>query len=148
MNTLFQTITNRGEQTNDDDKIVQMSSPSIVQKTSKIIVKDLELMMFIGVLDSEKEEKQKVIVNLVLNVVQNENWKCDSIDSVVSYADIIERIGLMAEGPHIHLVETFAEQIGEMCFSFPDILGATIRIEKPDIIANTASVGVEISISR
>ena len=148
MNTLFQTITNRSERDSDDDKIVTISSPVVIQKTSRIIVKDLELEMFVGVFDDEKERPQKVMVNLVIDVVPNENWQNDDVNDVVSYADIIERVRLLATKSHIHLVETFAEQIGEMCFAFPDVTGAKITVEKPDIIADTASVGVELYISR
>lgn len=147
MNTLFQTVTNRDIQ-DDENKIVQISPASILKKSSKIVIKDLELMMFIGVFDAEKEQKQKVIVNLNLEVVPNENWKNDNIDDVVSYADIIERIRLMAEKTHINLVETFAEQIVEMCFGFADIMGVLVRVEKPDIINDARSVGVEISVTR
>ncbi|NCO03198.1 MAG: dihydroneopterin aldolase [Alphaproteobacteria bacterium] len=147
MNTLFQTITNRDIQ-GDENKIVHISPSAALKKSSKIIIKDLELIMFIGVFDAEKEQKQKVIVNITLEVAPNENWKNDSIQDVVSYADIIERVRFMAEKAHIHLVETFAEQIVETCFAFSEIIGVVVRVEKPDIIHDARSVGVEISVSR
>lgn len=144
MNTLFQAVTTA----HDEDKVVEMSSSAAIKKASKILIKDLELMMFIGVFDAEKSEKQRVIVNLEIDVMPNEQWQSDDIKDIVSYVDVIERIQLIAESGHIHLVETFAEQIAETCFSFTAITGAVIRVEKPDIISNTGSVGTELTISR
>ena len=148
MNTLFQTITTGTSDDNADDKVVQMSMPATVKKQSKIIIRDLELIMSIGILDEEKEQKQKVIINLELEVKPNPDWKQDNIDAVISYADIIAEIEQMAQREHINLVETFAEQIAEICFYHNEVMAATIRVDKPDIIDNTASVGVELSVQR
>lgn len=139
MNSLFQTVTSRSE--NDD--VVPFSSTK-TKKTSKIFIKDLELDMFIGILEEEKHSKQRVLVSVEMNVAPNEQWQKDSIDDVVSYADIIERIEMIANSGHINLVETFAEKIADACMSVNEVLNARISVQKPDIIDNASSVGVEI----
>ena len=145
MNTLFRTITNSAL---PEDNAFASPSSSVVRKTSIIQINDLEIDMFIGVMDSEKEEKQRVIVNIDAEVDPNPQWQQDAINNVVSYVDIIERIQLIADSGHINLVETFAEKIIEACFSFAEIQSVTVSIQKPDIIGNVASVGTEIYAER
>ena len=145
MNTLFRTITNSAL---PEDNAFASPSSSVVRKTSIIQINDLEISMLIGVLDTEKEEKQRVIVNIDAEVIPDEQWQKDDIDGVVSYVDIIERIQLIADSGHINLVETFVEKIIEACFSFAEIQSVNVSVQKPDILNNVASVGAEIYAER
>ena len=49
---------------------------------------------------------------------------------------------------HVNVVETMAEKFAEACLKEKRVLAARVRIEKPDIIPNAKSVGVEIERSR
>ncbi len=104
--------------------------------------------MLIGTLEHEINQKQRVIVDIELDVIPNTKWREDDLNNVVSYADIITDIELLAAQKHIHLVETFAEMIIEKCFENPKIVAATVGVQKPDIIDNVASVGVKITRSK
>ena len=141
MNSLFKTVTCSRD---TDQKIVSIEPYQSGQQ--KIFIKDLALEMFIGVLDKEKIQKQRVVVSIEINVQPNINWHADQIDNVVSYADIANMIKDLPEkyGP-INLVETFAEMITEECFKNPLVTGIKVTVEKPDIIAEAGSVGVQIS---
>jgi dihydroneopterin aldolase len=143
MNSLFKTITGGSRQT-QVESIAPFSSPMIVNKSSKIFIKDLELFMSIGILDEEKAEKQRVIVNVEMDVEPNKQWQKDEITDVVSYADVIDRVQMIASAEHTNLVETLAEKIVEAALSFPSVLNARVNVQKPDIIKSTQSVGAEI----
>jgi dihydroneopterin aldolase len=54
---------------------------------------------------------------------------------------------MLAEG-HINLVETLAEKIAELCLGDGRVETARIRVEKLDVYAEAASVGIEIERSR
>ncbi|MEM9469745.1 MAG: dihydroneopterin aldolase [Pseudomonadota bacterium] len=142
MNSLFKNITCSSE--DSQDEVVPFSKAQ--KKTSRIVIRDLELNMFIGVLDKEKQKQQRVIVNVELDVEPNQHWQKDEISDVVSYADIIERIELIASKQHINLVETFAEKIAEICLSFSKVKIVRVSVSKPDIIDHAESVGVEITL--
>ncbi|MAZ75810.1 MAG: dihydroneopterin aldolase [Micavibrio sp.] len=146
MNSLFKTITGGSRQT-QVESITPFSSV-VANKTSKIFIKDLELNMLIGVLDEEKTSKQRVIVNIEMDVEPNTQWQKDSISDVVSYADVIERVQMIANADHINLVETLVEKIAEATLSFPSVLSARVNVQKPDIISNTQSVGAEIFVEK
>lgn len=132
-----------------DQKVVSFQPSALLSTTAqKIFVKGLELDMFIGVLDAEKEAKQRVMVSVELTVEPNTNWHADNITDVVSYADVIERIQIIAEHGHVGLVETFAEMIIEACFDDASVSAVQVSVEKPDIISNAKGVGVSILRSR
>ena len=111
----------------------------------KVIICDLELQMSIGIHDHERENKQRVIINLVLDVASNSNALLEDISEVVSYEDVVNQVDILAKERHYNLVERFAEDIAELCFNVDDKVQAVdVRAEKPDIIENIAAVGVHI----
>lgn len=109
----------------------------------QIFIRDLTLEMSAGIYDHEKENKQRVIVNVVLDVEKNTNPQ--GIDDVVSYEDIANEIINLSVQKHYDLLEEFAENIARACLNVPLVQTASIQLEKPDIIENTKSVGVKIN---
>ena len=113
-----------------------------------VFVRDLECMALIGIYDHEKEKAQRIIVNIDLSVQESDVPMDDDIRHVVSYEIIAKKVeGILDEG-HINLVETLCEKIAQSCLRDKRVLAARVRVEKPDIIPNARSVGVEIERGR
>ncbi len=113
-----------------------------------VFVRDLEVMALIGIYDHEKVKPQRIIVNIDLSVHEAEGPITDEISHVVSYEIIAKKVeAIVAEG-HVNLVETLAERFAESCLRDKRVAAARVRIEKPDIIPNARSVGVEIERGR
>ena len=111
-----------------------------------VFVRDLELMALIGIYDHEKEAPQRVTVNIDLSV--KEGSGDDDISHVVSYEIVVKKVeAIIAEG-HVNLVETLCEKIARSCLTDKRVMAARVRVEKPDIIPNARSVGVEIERAR
>lgn len=107
-----------------------------------VFVRDLELMALIGIYPHEKETPQRIIVNIDLSV--KEGSGDDDISHVVSYEIVVKKVeAIIAEG-HVNLVETLCEKIARSCLTDKRVVAARVRVEKPDIIPNARSVGVEI----
>lgn len=113
----------------------------------KIFIKDLDIEMLIGIYPKEKENKQRVIVNLEAWVDPVSNLH-DNYEDAVCYEQLINHIETAAFSEHINLVETLAEKISASCLSNPKIKRVKIRVEKPDVIERAKSVGIEIVRSR
>jgi dihydroneopterin aldolase len=151
MNSLFKIVTSSQstpflKRTPSDD-IIPMNKTEYVEQS--IHIEGLELEMFIGVFDNEKQAKQKVLVSAKIDVTPNANWQDDNVNNVVSYADIIDEIKKISNRGHIGLVETFANQIIETCFKHSQsIIKVSVKLDKPDIIDGTASVGCSITKSK
>ncbi|NCC22298.1 MAG: dihydroneopterin aldolase [Alphaproteobacteria bacterium] len=111
----------------------------------ELFIEGLELQMDIGVLPEEHGVRQRVVVDVTAQVVRAREPLGDSIDDVLSYADIVELVEMLAAERRYNLVETFAERIARECLKSSRIRGVTIKVAKPDIMAQTRAVGVRIS---
>ncbi|PCI98414.1 MAG: hypothetical protein COB14_07815 [Alphaproteobacteria bacterium] len=119
-----------------------MSSPT---KTDTVFIKDLIIEMSAGIYDHEKAKKQRVIINITLDVKCNANKTLSSINDVVSYEDVTNEVRNIALTKHYDLLEELAELIATACVAHKHVHQAHIRIEKPDIIADVHTVGIEIT---
>jgi 7,8-dihydroneopterin aldolase/epimerase/oxygenase len=113
-----------------------------------VFVRDLDLMALIGIYDHEKVKPQRIVVNVDLSVQEAHGPMSDDIDHVVSYEIVVKKIEAIVAAGHVNLVETLAEKFAEACLRDKRVLAARVRIEKPDIIPNARSVGVEIERGR
>ncbi|MDP4823986.1 MAG: dihydroneopterin aldolase [Aestuariivirgaceae bacterium] len=117
-------------------------------KLRHVFVRDLRLMALIGVYEIEKITPQPIVVNIDLSVAEGSQPTDDDLKHVVSYEIIVKKVeAILAQG-HINLVETLAERIAEACLSDARVEAARVRVEKPEVIPNAASVGVEIERDR
>jgi 7,8-dihydroneopterin aldolase/epimerase/oxygenase len=113
-----------------------------------VFVRDLTLLALIGIGAEEKIKPQRIVVNIDLSVKESDGPMPDDISHVVSYAIVVTKCeAIVAEG-HVNLVETLAEKFAEACLKDKRVVAARVRIEKPDIIPNAKSVGVEIERQR
>lgn len=115
-----------------------------VAGTRHVFVRDLELHTFVGVHAHEKEAAQRVIVSIDLTVLEDGKVEEDHIDEVVCYEKLINEVKAIAAQGHVNLIELFAERVAEAALGDPRVLGARVRIEKPEAFDDAHSVGVEI----
>lgn len=126
--------------------IISHHVASAASRLRHVFVRDLEVMALIGIYDQEKVKPQRIVVNIDLSV--KEGAGDDDISHVVSYEIVVKKVeAIIAEG-HVNLVETLCEKIAASCLTDKRVVAARVRVEKPDIIPNARSVGVEIERSR
>lgn len=111
---------------------------------TKIIINKMALNMFIGVHDFEKEQKQKVLVSVEATLTNDGHWQADELGNTLNYETLVNGISNIADRAHINLVETFAEEIAQLCLKDPRVNTVKVKVEKPDIFAFIGSVAVEI----
>jgi 7,8-dihydroneopterin aldolase/epimerase/oxygenase len=128
----------------DKDNKIAHHVASSENRLRHVFVRDLEIIALLGVHEHEKRKAQRIIVNIDLSVREDLANLADDIKNVVSYEVVVHRVEAIVAQGHVHLVETLAERIAEACLSDERISAARVRIEKPDIIPNARSVGVEI----
>ena len=110
----------------------------------RVFVRDLEVLASLGIYDHEKAARQRVIINIDLVVDETKNPLCDDIANVVSYETVVRNVEAVIVRGHINLAETLAEEIAAICLGDARVAAAKVRVEKPDIITNARSVGIEI----
>lgn len=109
-----------------------------------VFIRDLVLDSYIGVYGHEKNNAQKIRVNVDLSVIENIKNLDDDINNVVCYEKIANAIETIVKSGHVHLVETLAENIAEMNLQDARVSCVRVRVEKLEAIKNTTSVGIEI----
>ncbi|MEQ8640969.1 MAG: dihydroneopterin aldolase [Alphaproteobacteria bacterium] len=112
---------------------------------SRIIVRDLRLDCPIGVKREEKGRLQPVIFNLDIEVDSPAGPAGDVLGQVLDYDIVVDAVRAITGEGHTELVETLAERIAAFCLSQDRVLRVTVQVEKPDAIAEAASVGVAIT---
>ena len=128
-----------------ESTVVQpLRQPDAVPRTRRMFIRDLVVNMLIGVHRHERDGRQRVRINLDLSLIDGSSIDDDRLASVVSYETLVHQIRTMCNSGHINLVETLAERIARLCFDDWRVRGATVRVEKLDVFADTDSVGVEI----
>ncbi len=124
--------------------IISHHVASAKSRLRHVFVRDLVVKALIGIYPHEKKRKQRIIVNIDLSVQESPGKMKDEISHVVSYEIIAKKVtAIVAEG-HVNLVETLCENIAQSCLKDKRVMAARVRVEKPDIIKNARSVGVEI----
>ena len=128
-----------------ESTVVQpLRQPDAVPLTRQMFIRDLAVNMLIGVHRHERDGRQRVRINIDLTLIDDSGIDDDRLASVVSYETLVHEIRSMCNSGHVNLVETLAERIARLCFDDRRVRGAIVRVEKLDVFADTASVGVEI----
>ncbi len=123
-------------------KILKFKSKQKFKYNKKIIIKDLILMLSVGIHKFEKLKKQKVKFNI--EITTDANLKPD-IKTFVNYESVIKVIKKLTEKTHYELLESLSETIFDEMFKNKKIKKIKLTIEKLDIIKETKSVGIEVT---
>ncbi len=123
-------------------KLVRIASAR--RSIRHVFIRDLVLACSIGIHHHEKENHQRVRINLDLAVDESGQSINDDIDNVICYEQLAEGVGDIVGRGHVNLVETLAENIAAMCLEDSRVRSARVRVEKLDILKDAESVGVEI----
>ena len=122
-------------------KILKFKNKQKFKYNKKIIVKDLILLLSVGIHQFEKLEKQRVKFNI--EITTDPNLKPD-IKSIVNYESVINDIKRLTKKNHFELLEGLSESLFDEMFKNKKIKKIKLKIEKLDIIKETSSVGIEV----
>jgi FolB domain-containing protein len=114
----------------------------------QIIIRDLLAHGVIGVSEQEREKAQDILINLTLTVDLRPAGESDDIHDTVSYSDVARKALALAESAHRYTVEALAADLANLCLAEPGVQKVRVRVEKPDVLSFTRSVGVEIERTR
>ena len=119
-------------------------SAATAASTRQVFIDDLVLDCLIGVHRHERDGSQRVRINLDLTVLESPEPIDDRLSNVLCYEDLIVKVRHLAMSGHVNLVETLAERLAGLCLAEPGVQTVRVRVEKLDVFADAASVGIEI----
>ena len=121
-----------------------LPQPEAAPRSRRVFVRDLVLPCLIGVHRHEQDGRQRVRINLDLEVIESDGPIQDRLANVMCYEALVADVRALVGAGHVNLVETLAERIAAVCLANADVRAARVRVEKLDVFADAASVGVEI----
>ena len=122
-------------------KILKFKNKQKYKYIKKVLVKDLILLISVGIHQFEKLKKQKVKFNL--EITTDSNLKPE-IKSIINYETIINSIKKLTDKKHYELLESLSESILDEIFKNKNVKKIRLKIEKLEIIKETKSVGIEV----
>ena len=125
-------------------KIINFQKKEEYYYKRKVIINDLVFNTLIGIHDFEKEKEQQIRFNIEIDINPLLKVAKDNLDSIVNYETVINKIKLITQKKHYNLLETLAEDIFSNLFMNKNVIKIKLKIEKPEIIKNTSSVGIQI----
>ena len=130
-------------------KIVELKSKKNNNTTKRtVLIKDFIINEIIGIHKHEKNNKQKIIFNIVIDVDKNTLPNENELSSVVNYEKITNKLQVLLKSKNYNFLESLAEDSFKEIFKDKRINSVKIKIEKPDAIKNASSVGIEVFKSR
>jgi dihydroneopterin aldolase len=109
----------------------------------KIIIKELLYRGRVGVSDSERSRKQKLLIDLEIYGDFSAAAREDDVKKTISYSEVYRSVMAFLDNREFHLIETVAEEIAHFILSKYPTKKVLIRVKK-FVLKNANYVGVEI----
>lgn len=114
----------------------------------KISICDLPLAVTVGVYPAEREMRQKIRMNVEFELDLSQAAVSDDLTQTVNYAEIEDRIVLLAENSSYQLLEALAGAVCRLVLEYDAVQSVTVRIEKPLAAKRAGAIAVEHSQAR
>jgi len=99
-----------------------------------IELQGIELRAFHGVLDDERREGQRFLVDLELDLADETAAATDAIEDAVDYRDVVATLVEVSDARAYQLLEAFATAIADALLERFSLSRARVRVRKPDVV--------------
>ncbi|MGS2719737.1 dihydroneopterin aldolase [Paraglaciecola aestuariivivens] len=111
----------------------------------KIHIEGLEVLALIGVYDWERENQQRLRVDLELTADLSLAGQTDDVLHTLNYAMVAKQVSEFCAQSQFKLLEALASQLAyKLLANFPSLQSIRLKISKPDILAGAQNVAVEV----
>jgi len=99
-----------------------------------IELRAIELFGFHGVLEHERREGQRFLVDVELDYQDEAAAASDRIEEAIDYREVVAAVVEVSDGRAYHLLEAFATALAsELTARFP-VVRVRVRVRKPDVV--------------
>ncbi|PIE43484.1 MAG: dihydroneopterin triphosphate 2'-epimerase [Gammaproteobacteria bacterium] len=120
-----------------------MTSPK-KPRIAEIKIKNLRLRTFIGIKDEEINNRQDVIINIVIHYDAAQAVDENAIDHALNYRTITKQIIKKVESNRFLLLERMTQDVLDIILSYPAVQKAKVEIDKPHALRFADSVSVTL----
>ena len=87
-----------------------------------------------GVLDEERRDGQRFLVDVELDLEHEQAARSDRIEDAVDYREVVARVRQVSDARAYHLLEAFASAIADALVADWPITVVRVRVRKPDVV--------------
>ena len=113
--------------------------------TDDITIRGLRCRGRHGVLAAESELGQVFVVDASLSLDTAPAAVSDEVADTVDYGELVRRLAAVVEGEPVHLMETLAVRLAELCLANPRVAAAEVTVHKPQ--APVAAIVKDIAVT-
>ena len=101
-----------------------------------------------GVLDEERRDGQRFLVDVELDLEHEKAALTDSIADAIDYREIVARVREISDGRAYHLLEAFAAAIAAALLREWPVAAVRVRVRKPDVVLDPPVEYAAVSLER
>ena len=116
--------------------------------TDQIVLKGISARGFHGVLDFEKRDGQRFVVDVVMDVDLAPAGASDDLDDTVNYAEVAGDVVALIEGEPLDLIEALAERIATAILTRPLVEAVEVVVHKPQAPVGHPFTDVQVRLRR
>jgi dihydroneopterin aldolase len=102
---------------------------------------------FHGVLEQERLDGQRFLVDVELDLEHEQASRTDQIEDAVDYREVVARVKAISDGRAYHLLEAFTAAVADALVAEFPVTAVRVRVRKPDVVLEPpvefAAVAVE-----
>jgi dihydroneopterin aldolase len=87
-----------------------------------------------GVLDAERLEGQRFLVDVELDLEHEQAARSDRIEDALDYREVVARVKAVSDAHAYHLLEAFAAAIADALVADWPVTTVRVRVRKPDVV--------------
>jgi 7,8-dihydroneopterin aldolase/epimerase/oxygenase len=87
-----------------------------------------------GVLEHERRDGQRFLVDVELDLAHEAAARTDDIDEAVDYRRVVARVREISDGRPYHLLEALAAALADALISDFPVDAVRVRVRKPDVV--------------
>ena len=110
----------------------------------KVLIEGLSVETVIGVLDWEREIKQRLVFDLELSTDIQQAGATDDLQYAIDYAAVSQSVLDLVEASSYQLIESLAEKIAAMVLAEFNISHVKLKVSKPGAVPQAQNVAVQI----
>ena len=113
-----------------------------------IELQGIELHAFHGVLEHERREGQRFLVDVELDLADTSAASTDRIEDAVDYRDVVATVVDVADGRAYHLLEALAAAVADALVDGYPVTRVRVRVRKPDVVLPRAVEHAAVVVER
>jgi len=108
----------------------------------QIIIKGIKCECIIGINDYERNQKQRIIINLTL--FHNFSEINDDIKNTINYSEVYKFIKKYISNSNYYLIETLGDNLAQKILERFKVRKITIEIIKPSVYEKDETVSIKL----